>query len=65
MAENSDQSINNSSHRIMKEMQLLMGERYASFINCHRIENLPNLFENRCLITLEEVRRPLPIVRCE
>ena len=48
----------------MKEMQVLMIERYPPHINCHGIENLPYLFENRCLITLE-VKRTLPIVRCE
>ena len=37
----------------MKEMQLLMAGRYHPYINCHRIENLLYLFENRCLITLE------------
>ena len=41
-----NQSINDSSRRKMKEMQLLMGERYPPDINCHGIENLPYLFEN-------------------
>ena len=35
-------------------MQLLMGERYPLGIDCLGIENLLYLFENRCLITLEE-----------
>ena len=30
-----------------------MGERYPPDINCREIENLPYLFENRCLTTLE------------
>ena len=47
MAENIDQSINDFSHRIMKEMQLLMGERYPLGINCLGIENLSYLFENQ------------------
>ena len=42
-----------TSHRKMKEMQLFMGERYPPDINCRGIENLPYLFENRCLTTLE------------
>ena len=46
-------------------MQLLMSERYPVHINCHGIENLPYLFENRCRITLERGGTPLPIVRCE
>ena len=45
--------MNDFSHRIIKEMQLLMGERYPLYINYHWIENLPYLFENRCVITLE------------
>ena len=53
MAQNIDQFINDFSHRIMKEMQLLMGERYPLGINCLWIENLSYLFENRCLITLD------------
>ena len=59
MAQNIDQSINDSSHRKMKEMQLLMGERYPSHISCHGIENLPYLFENQCLITLEGGKTPM------
>ena len=46
------------SYRIMKEMQLLMGERYPLYINCHGIENLWYLFENRCLTTLEGGETP-------
>ena len=53
MAQNVDQFINEFLHRITKEMQLLMGERYPLYINGHGIENLSYLFENRCLITLE------------
>ena len=53
MAQNIDQFISDLSHRIMKEMQLLMGERYPRYINCHRIENRSYLFENRFLITHE------------
>ena len=59
MAQNIDQSINDSSYRIMKEMQLVMGERYPLYINCHGIENLPSLFENRCLIILEGGETPM------
>ena len=62
MAENIDQLINDSSHRIMKEMQLLMGERYPLYINCHGIENLLNLKVN---VLLREVKRAWPIVRYE
>ena len=40
-------------------MQILMGERYPPDINCHGIENLPYLFENRCLITLEGDETPI------
>ena len=53
MAQNIDQCINDLAHRIMKEMQLLMGERYPLGINFLGTENLSNVFENRCLITLE------------
>ena len=53
MAQNIDQCINDLSHRIMKEMQLLMGERYPLGINFLGIENLSYVFENRRLITLE------------
>ena len=59
MAQNIDQSINDSSYGIMKEMQLLMGERYPLYINCHGIENLLYLFENRCLINLEGGEAPM------
>ena len=65
MADNIDQFINDFSDRIMNEMQLLMGERYALYINYHGIENLSYLFENRCLITLKGGETPWPIVRCE
>ena len=53
MTQNIDQFINDLSHGIMKEMQLLMGERYPQGINLLGIENLSHLLENRCLITLE------------
>ena len=53
MAQNIDQCINDLSHRIMKEMQLLMGERYPIGIDFLGIENPSDVFENRCLITLE------------
>ena len=53
MAKNIDQFINDLLHRIMEEMQLLVGERYLLGINCLGIENLSYLFENQCLITLE------------
>ena len=53
MAQNIDQCINDLAHRIMKEMQLLMGERYPLGINFLGTENLSYAFENRCLITLE------------
>ena len=56
---NIDQFINDFSHRIMKEMQFVMGERYSLYINCHGIENLPYLFENRCPITLEGGETPM------
>ena len=53
MAQNIDQFINEFLHRITKEMQLLVGNRYPLYINGHGIENLSYSFENRCLITLE------------
>ena len=53
MTQNIDQFINDLSHGIMKEMQLLMGERDPQGINLLGIENLSYLLENRCLITLE------------
>ena len=53
MTQNIDQFINDLSHGIMKEMQLLMGEKYPLGINLLGIENLSYLFENLCLITLE------------
>ena len=59
MAQNIDQCINDLSHRIMEEMQVLMGERYPLSINCHGIENLSYLFEDRCLITLEGGETPM------
>ena len=59
MAENTDESINDSSHRMLKEMQLLMGGRYPPDINCDANENLPYLFENRCLIALEGGETPI------
>ena len=59
MALNIDQCINDFSHRIMKEMQILMGERYPLGINCLGIENLSYLFENQCLITVEEGETPM------
>ena len=59
MTQNIDQFINDLSHRIMKEMQLLMGERYPLGINFLGIENLSYLFENRCLIALEEGETPM------
>ena len=59
MAQNIDQFINDLSHRIMKEMQLLMGEKYPLGINFLGIENLSYLFENRCLITLEGGETPM------
>ena len=36
-----------------------MGETYPSHINCHGIENLPYLFGNRCLKTLEGGETPI------
>ena len=59
MAENIDQSLNDFSHRIMKEMQLLMDERYPLGINCLGIENLSYLFENQSLRTLERGETPM------
>ena len=53
MAQNIDQCINDLAHRIMKEMQLLMGERYPQGINFLGTENLSYVFENRCLIALD------------
>ena len=53
MAQNIDQCINDLAHRIMKEMQLVMGERYPQGINFLGTENLSYVFENRCLITLD------------
>ena len=52
-------AINDFSHRIMKEMQFLMGERYPLYMNCHGIENLSYLFENQFLITLEGGETPM------
>ena len=43
----------------MKEMQLLMGERYPLGIDFFGIENLSYLFENRCLIALEGGETPM------
>ena len=59
MAKNIDQFINDLSHRIMKEMQLLVGERYLLGIKSLEIENLSYLFENQCLITLEGGGTPM------
>ena len=59
MAQNIDQCINDLSHRIMKEMQLLVDERYPLGINFLGIENLSYLFENRCLIALEGDKTPM------
>ena len=59
MAKNIDQFINDLSHRIMKEMQLLMGERYPLGVNFLGIENLSYLFENLCLVTLEGGKTPM------
>ena len=44
---------------MIKEMLLLMGERYPLYINCHGIENLSYLFENRFLVTLEGDETPM------
>ena len=59
MTQNIDQFINDFSHRLMKEMQLLMGKRYPLGINCPGKENLSYLFENQCLITLEGGETPM------
>ena len=59
MAQNIDQWINDFSHKIIKEMQFLMGERYPLGINFLGIENLSHLFENRCLIALEGGETPM------
>ena len=59
MTQNSDQCINDFSHRIMKEMQLLMGERYPLGINCLEIENLSYLLERRCFLTLKGGETPM------
>ena len=59
MAQNIDQCINDFSHKIMKEMQLLMGERYPLGINYLGIENLSHLFENRFLIALKGGETPM------
>ena len=48
-----------SINSIMKEMQLFVGERCHLGINCLGIENLSYLFENQCLITLEEDEMPM------
>ena len=53
MTQNINQCINDLSHRIMKEMQLLMGEGYPLGIDFLGIENPSYVFENRCVITLE------------
>ena len=66
MVQNIDQCINDLSHKIIKEMQFLMGERYPLGINFLGIENLSHLFENRGLIALlREVKLPWPIVPFE
>ena len=65
MAQNIDQFINDFWHRIIKEMQLHMGERYPLYINCHGIENLSYCLKNDVFQLLREVERPWPIVRCE
>ena len=65
MAQNIDQSINDSSHKIMQEMQLLMDESYPLYINCHGIEIFGICLKVDVLSHLREVKRPLPIVRCE
>ena len=50
---------------MMKEMQLIMGERHPPDINCDGIENLSYLFENRCLITLEGGETPIKFtIKC-
>ena len=59
MAQNIDQCINDFSYTIMKEMQLLMSERYPLGINCLGLENHSYLFENRCLITIEVGETPI------
>ena len=59
MAQNIDQCINDFSHKIIKEMQFLIGERYPLGINFLAIENLSHLFENRCLIALEGKETPM------
>ena len=59
MAQNIDQCMNDFSHKMMKEMQLLMGERHHLGINFLGIENLSNLFENRCPIALEGGETPM------
>ena len=46
-------------------MQLLKGERSPLYINGHGIENISNVFEDQCLIALEEVKHLWPVVRCE
>ena len=53
------QCINDFSQRIVKEMQLLMGERYPLGINHLGIENLSYMFENLCLMTLEGGETPM------
>ena len=59
MAQNMNQFINDFSHRITKEMQLLMVERYPLGMNFLGIENLSYMLENRCLITLEGGEKPM------
>ena len=59
MAQSIDQFINDFSYRKMKEMQLLVGERFPLYINCHGVENLSYLFEDRCLVTLEGGETPM------
>ena len=59
MAQNIDLCINDFSHKIIKEMQFLMGERYPLGINFLGIENLSHLFENRYLIALEGGEAPM------
>ena len=59
MAQNIDQCINDFSHKIIKEMQFLMGERYPLGVNFLGIEDLSHFFENRCLIALEGGETPM------
>ena len=62
MAQNIDQCINDFSHRIMKEMQLLMGERYPLYIYCHGFVRCESLRFDQCFRHEIFINLNLPIL---